>query len=1254
MKCSKKKWCRKYFLFFLPVLFVSHINAAYLRHIPQMLRQPDGSILKCYASGDEFHNWFHDREGYTIIQDPETGYYVYADKTGETLIPSRQIAKSSGLMNPSGLEPYLNLSPKAILEKRNKRLSEMRVSGGYAAPNTGTINNIVIFIRFSDESEFTSNISVFEGKFNTNTVSLKSYYTEVSYNQLTVNTTFYPPAVDDIVASYQDSYSRNYYRAYNASTNPIGYQTDEEAASREHLLIRNAILAIRDQVPSGLNLDLDNDSQVDNVVFMVSGTPEGWNDLLWPHMWVLYSYNVTINGDRVYTYDFNFTEGGYSSVGVLCHEFFHSLGALDLYHYENNGISPVGSWDLMEDTEDPPQHMGAYMKYRYGEWIGSIPEITSEGMYTLNPVTSSSNNGYRIASPYSAQEYFVLEYRRDTGTFESSLPGSGLLVYRINTVADGDGNADGPPDEVYLYRPGGTTTVNGTVDNAHFSSDVSRTAIYDGTNPSPFLANGGNGGLVITEIGSAGSTIEFRVGHAPVSEPSIEVSPSSVSETLPQNGTSSRSVAISNVGESESVLTYSIVLSGNTVPSSFGSQPSVAGSTFQSNVSSYTPGTTFSLIFTVYNNSSDWEWLTAVSAEFPSGVTVNSSTHMTGGSAPLTTNGNTGDGVIVNWTDADGEFGNILGGESASATVNITVSSSFSGPLSISWEIYGDDFASAPHYVLGTLSIDEEVNEEAWVSVSPSSGTVEEGDSDVITLSFDATGLDPDTYSATMTISSDGGEDVAVPISLTVTSESVLNAPELTAIDIVNPSQARLTFSSVSGATGYHVYRGTTANFIPDTDGGSNRIGSSVTDQDGGTAGVQWTDTEGVAGSASINYFYRVTAVGSSQSAASNVMGIFDFELVTTSTTDFNEIGLPLVLTGVASASDLMDAIPNCNSVARWSASLQGYEQYIPGIPPTDFDVSMGSAYYVNVTTNGVFTLTGSVASTSFNLITTSKTDFNEVMLGLTKTSIDKASELMADISNCNSVARWSASLQGYEQYIPGIPPTDFDVSVGYPYYVNVTANSSWSLPGDHSEKKNQAVLASSAPHVVWGRLQDVPVAHFTAFLKKSPNAVITEKSAGSSLSDAYWMAQCAALSSGWAVGDTLMVRFFDQTGNVINQIHIGLTEQPADEVRGLDSVKSGATLPESHALLQNYPNPFNGSTQITFHVPVTERVLVMITDVQGRRVDTLTEGILEAGEHQVVWNGTNGKLQPVSSGIYFVLMQAGSFKQSRKILYIR
>jgi M6 family metalloprotease-like protein len=493
-----------------------NVEGAYLRNFPVTVVQPSGERLEVFASGDEFYNWLHDKDGFTIIKDPETGYYVYATEKDGELLSSGYIVNRIDPHN-IGLDKYLKQTP----EKRRKPAelfpygSPANVDQIDTAPKTGTINNIVIFVRFSDESEFTDDVSTYDTMFNNNAAaanSMLNYFDEVSYNQLNVSTTFYPIPPSSNVLSYQDSQPRAYYQPYDATTNPSGYSGDTERTNREHILLKNAVDAVSSDIPGGLNVDGDGDGRVDNVCFIIYGGPTGWSNLLWPHHWSLYSQTAYINDKRVYTYNFQLqTSLALSGVGVLCHEMFHSLGAPDLYHYSHDGLKPVYRWDIMENDLDPPQHMGAYMKFRYGMWISSIPEITSNGTYSLNPLTSSTNNCYKIASPYSTNEYFLVEYRSKTGTFESSLPGEGLLVYRINTAMDGEGNRDGPPDEVYIYRPDGTTSVNGSPALANFSQGVGRTNINDSTNPSSFLSNGESGGLDISGIGSAGGTISFDI-----------------------------------------------------------------------------------------------------------------------------------------------------------------------------------------------------------------------------------------------------------------------------------------------------------------------------------------------------------------------------------------------------------------------------------------------------------------------------------------------------------------------------------------------------------------------------------------------------------------------------------------------------------------------------------------------------------------------------------------------------------------------
>ncbi len=497
---------------FAMMLTCLSLNAAYLSNMPMSITQPDGKVIECYATGDEFHNWLHDKDNYTIIRNPNTGYYCYAESGGAQVIAGDLVV---GKDNPQsrGLKPGINLDPE-VYQARRKALFQAPVTRD--APTIGTINNVVIYIRFSDETEFGENISTYDGWFNSGTSSQKNYYLEASYNQLTVNTSFFPAPSNNMVVSWQDSHPRAYFQPYDASTNPTGYQTDDESRTREFTLLQNACAGVGSSIPSGLNIDSDNDGRVDNVVFIVRGSAGAWSSLLWPHRWSIWDRYVYINGKRVY--DFNLqlqTFLASRGVGVICHEFFHTLGAPDLYHYTSNGITPAGSWDIMQSDQNPPQHMTAFMKWKYGDWISSIPTITTDQLYTLNPLTSSTGNAYRINSN-NANQYYIVEFRKKTGTFESSIPGSGLLIYRIDTSA-GDGNAGGPPDELYIYRPGGTTSVDGTISSANYSAEVGRVKINNTTNPTPFLQDGSAGNLTLYGIGSsAGATMSFYKGVPPI------------------------------------------------------------------------------------------------------------------------------------------------------------------------------------------------------------------------------------------------------------------------------------------------------------------------------------------------------------------------------------------------------------------------------------------------------------------------------------------------------------------------------------------------------------------------------------------------------------------------------------------------------------------------------------------------------------------------------------------------------------------
>lgn len=95
-------------------------------------------------------------------------------------------------------------------------------------------------------------------------------------------------------------------------------------------------------------------------------------------------------------------------------------------------------------------------------------------------------------------------------------------------------------------------------------------------------------------------------------------------------------------------------------------------------------------------------------------------------------------------------------------------------------------------------------------------------------------------------------------------------------------------------------------------------------------------------------------------------------------------------------------------------------------------------------------------------------------------------------------------------------------------------------------------------------------------------------------------------------------------------------------------------TLPTVFALHPNYPNPFNASTQVAFALPMDSRVDIGVFNVLGQKVRTLVSSEMPAGEHHVVWDGTNDQGTGVASGTYFVRMQAGNFLEKRKMTLLK
>ncbi len=93
---------------------------------------------------------------------------------------------------------------------------------------------------------------------------------------------------------------------------------------------------------------------------------------------------------------------------------------------------------------------------------------------------------------------------------------------------------------------------------------------------------------------------------------------------------------------------------------------------------------------------------------------------------------------------------------------------------------------------------------------------------------------------------------------------------------------------------------------------------------------------------------------------------------------------------------------------------------------------------------------------------------------------------------------------------------------------------------------------------------------------------------------------------------------------------------------------------PRLTTLSEVFPNPFNPHCTIRFSLAQSEKVSLSIHDLRGRRVVSLVDERLSAGDFERVWDGHDQQGRASASGIYFMRLQAGERLLSRKMILLR
>ena len=129
-----------------------------------------------------------------------------------------------------------------------------------------------------------------------------------------------------------------------------------------------------------------------------------------------------------------------------------------------------------------------------------------------------------------------------------------------------------------------------------------------------------------------------------------------------------------------------------------------------------------------------------------------------------------------------------------------------------------------------------------------------------------------------------------------------------------------------------------------------------------------------------------------------------------------------------------------------------------------------------------------------------------------------------------------------------------------------------------------------------------------------------------------------------------------DVDGNVVfhENITSGIPNDLEETILGVLKINKSSILPNDFTVYQNFPNPFNPETTLIYDLPNDEYITLTIYDILGNEIKSLINRYESAGQKRVNWDATNNSGSLVSSGVYFYTIKAGSFSQTKRMIYLK
>jgi len=124
--------------------------------------------------------------------------------------------------------------------------------------------------------------------------------------------------------------------------------------------------------------------------------------------------------------------------------------------------------------------------------------------------------------------------------------------------------------------------------------------------------------------------------------------------------------------------------------------------------------------------------------------------------------------------------------------------------------------------------------------------------------------------------------------------------------------------------------------------------------------------------------------------------------------------------------------------------------------------------------------------------------------------------------------------------------------------------------------------------------------------------------------------------------------------GNNTNQGDYIYTNSQTVSVEATGTEVISGKIPSETALYPAYPNPFNPETVIEFSLARAGPAELIVTDLRGQVVNTLTSGQHTAGIHRVRWSGADQTGQMVPSGVYLYYLRTENKRFTRQMTLVR